>query len=74
MTRDLGRGAKARRSHNSDPRFRAGAAVVQAWANVVAAEPGTTQRVDAEVVLGACLNELAFAYGAARQLSSPPEP
>lgn len=63
MTRDLGRGARARRAVNADPRFAAGARVVQAWANVVAAEPGTEKRADAEVVLAACLNELAVAYG-----------
>ena len=62
VTRDLGRGRRARRANHVDPRFRAGAAGVQAWANVVAAEPGTTQRADAEVVLAAMLNELARAY------------
>lgn len=48
--------------------------MVQAWANVVAAEPGTTKRLDAEVVLAACLNELARAYNPPGQLASPPGP
>lgn len=64
MARDLGRGKRARRSHNADPRFAAGALVVQAWARVVALEPGTSERQDAEFILAACLNELAAAYGA----------
>lgn len=62
MTRDLGRGQRARRSVNADPRFRAGSAVVAAWTSVVTAEPGSTARLDAEIVLTACLNELARAY------------
>lgn len=62
MTRDLGRGRRSRRARNTDARIAVGATVVQAWANVVAAEPGTTARRDAELVLAAGLNALARAY------------
>lgn len=72
-SRDLGRGRRARRSVNTDARYKAGAAVVQAWSAVVAAVPNTPQRLDAEIVLATCLNELARAY-TANGLMSPPEP